>query len=198
MKRILVLIFLFMAASLGVLAQDTSGIYKPSENILMEVKNLLFIIADSEIEIDSLQINDEFYEEKGIFSTNDISSFKRILGYEGANINQALSNSSDNECLSCNYTDVEKINKLKQIIVNIRQNKSEFSNSFDSFVQIASQKSSNETNFVSQGPKCGFAFYVCLGVGATSATVLSAGVAAAASVYLCACGYCQLKPPGCN
>ena len=109
-------------------------------------------------------------------------------------INESLSSISliveDEICSTCAFDSTTSFIKLKTLAKEFRSDSTVYKQKMDSLVnRVAVALEPTE-----DGPGCNWAFYVCLAAasGATS------GLGAAAAIYLCACSFCKVKPPGCN
>lgn len=191
MKKI-ILVFGLVMTILPSFAQEGVDISTQSTNILSGTKNLLIKIADSNIDLNELSLNDDFLIQRGVLTQEEMNQFKELTSSNGNDIKEQLGITNEDKCEACNVSDEEKLDKLKNVITSIRNNKEEFSHSFDDFSKQVGKESTSASRF-GTNPECNWKFYVCLatGTGATS------GIAVAAVIYLCGCGFCKITPPGC-
>lgn len=88
-------------------------------------------------------------------------------------------------CTTCNYTEGELIDVVKDMAILYRNDISTYNSTIGDPVK--------RKKFFGQNPNCALAFYVCL----LGCTEITGGLGAAACVYVCACAFCETKPPGC-
>lgn len=195
MKTLLTVLLVFIVGE--VFSQVNVSVQ--TNQILTTEKTFLLKLSDSKVSISNLTLDDNYYVTNGYLLQSDIDLLTSSIVSNGKKLNDSIQPTKQDydSCGACKATYAQKLNELKSIITAIRLNRNKFIMSYDAFVKNAVAGAISLSRVPSEGPHCSFAFYVCLGVGATSTTILTAGVAAAASVYLCACGFCQLKPPGC-
>lgn len=113
-------------------------------------------------------------------------------------IRDEFGKNSDSQCSTCNYSTIEKSKKLEMVIDFANKNTLAYQKYMKSLqlnlsIPIGINNISNNRNMGLKNPNCRFSFYVCIGLCTTS----SSGILAAACVYLCACGFCGVTPPGC-
>lgn len=168
-------------------------------NLLLTTKNVLLKIADSDLSLEEIAtFKEEDFIAHKIFTQNELKSFSTVLSENGNSIKRKLNLKGDETCLSCNTSYQEKMLKISYVIKNIRLDKNKFNSDFNSYLNQVKANSGTVTPLIiappeDEGPDCSFAFYVCTGLcsGATS------GIGAVACVYICACSYCKVTPPGC-
>ena len=161
--------------------------------LINETKSITKKLADSKIDFGNGSGDfDQLLVAQGIVSKDEIINFKRQFAETQKATKDLFDTNKFASCNSCNYQDSEKFNKLMEIVSFARVNPQGYNNYMDNFGTIITN-SITEEDSEEIGPNCSFAFYVCI----TLCSGASSGVLAAACVYLCACSYCELKPPGC-
>ncbi len=190
---------LFILAFSTVASFAQVDVSNQSKEILSATKNLFIKIADSKIDVNSLSLTDDKLVEGGVLKPDELNMYISIIKSNGGEVSKLLSLNEDDykDCLGCQTSDDKKIEKLRSVISSIRNDKEGFIVKFDKFTEnvvLASRGVTRKTAFGdSGGPNCSWAFYACLGVGSGA----SGGVAIALVIYVCACSFCELHPPGC-
>ncbi|MBS1751990.1 MAG: hypothetical protein JST63_18980 [Bacteroidetes bacterium] len=163
---------------------------------------ILTKIAESSITLSEIKtLTDDELIRRNVFGASEWDSLKSIIKATGSSLRSKLGSAATAECLSCNTDESEKLNKLSHIVGLLRDKQQNYVSQFSSYLNklaLMDFPSGTSTPMVQEseggdGPDCSTAFYVCLG----TCSLVTEGIGAAACIYLCACSYCQLKPPGC-
>ncbi len=172
------------------MSEDSNPFSNLTENEKDIVKNKTISILDASTYIISKIANSTISDEElDTISNENILSYGIFTRQELIDKITSIKESSTiikslieiTPCSDCS-SDGE-INELKQLVRLYRINSSVFT----------SFKASFQTHLFDTNPGCSWGFYACL-IGCTA---LTDGIGVAACVYVCACSFCELKPPGC-
>jgi hypothetical protein len=173
-------------------------------DVLQLIKTDYFMltkIAESSITLSEIEtLTDDELIRRNVFGASELDSLKSIFKATGSNLLSKLGSAASAKCLSCSIDESEKLSKLSHVVGLLRDKQQNYPSQFSSYLNklaLMDFPSGASAPMVQEsegdGPDCSIAFYVCLG----GCSVITEGIGAAACLYLCACSYCQLKPPGC-
>lgn len=159
----------------------------------MSTKEFTKRLANSSFDINSLdQLSDKQFIENGIFSATELQAYTLQLNKTIGKIKESIGIQNNDQCLPCNYTDEQRISSLKRMVNFAKTQPEAFEDYFENFTRVSAVEQ-EQFEPGEGGPGCSFAFYACIALCSGA----SSGVGAALCVYLCACSFCKLKPPGC-
>lgn len=119
---------------------------------------------------------------RGLFNPSEINAI--LDSIEAASNYMALFFDPE-DCENCSYTTAQRFDIIQDMALSYRDNPEEFLEGTDP---------EKKKKLFSENPGCNGGFYACL----LGCSFMTSGVGAVACVYACACGFCQIKPPGCN
>ena len=173
------------------MSEDSNPFSKLTENEKDIIKENLFNILDASTYIISKIANSDITNEDldsisnenilryGIFTQQELEEKINSIKNSSAIIKNLIEITPCSDCSSDG-----EINELRQLIRLYRVNSSAF---------ISFKQSFQAVRLFDTDPNCSWGFYACL-IGCTA---LTDGIGAVACVYVCACSFCELKPPGC-
>lgn len=114
-----------------------------------------------------------------LFTSSEIRAITDSLSAGRDYLDQII---GDEYCSNCSYS----ANQLLQNVRDLAQAYRDDPEDFDLRTNPNARK-------FGDNPGCSFGFYICL----AGCAGITSGIGAVACVYVCACSFCEYKPPGC-